>query len=82
MMTLVFFLEEPSAEEMLKGMLPKILPDCVVPRFVVFEGKQDLDKQLERRMKLWKAPNSRFFCHARPRFRGLPGNQADPVGQM
>jgi hypothetical protein len=61
MMTLVFFLEEPSAEEMLRGMLPKILPDLVVPRFVVFEGKQDLEKQLERRMRLWKAPNSRFF---------------------
>ena len=46
---------------MLRGVLPKILPDHIVPKFVVFEGKQDLEKQLERRMKLWKAPNSRFF---------------------
>ena len=61
MMTLVFFLEEPSAEEMLKGILPKLLPDQVVPRFIVFEGKQDLEKQLGRRLKLWRAPNSRFF---------------------
>ena len=61
MMTLVFFLEEPSAEEMLKGILPKILPDRVVPRFIVFEGKHHLEKQLGRRMKLWRAPNSRFL---------------------
>jgi len=61
MMTLVFFLEEPSAEEMLKGILPKILPHEVMPRFVVFQGKQDLEKQLIRRLKLWRAPNSRFL---------------------
>jgi hypothetical protein len=61
MMTLVFFLEEPSAEEMLKGILPKFLPDHVFPRFIVFEGKHDLEKRLQQRMKLWRAPNSRFF---------------------
>lgn len=31
MMIIAFLLEEPSAEEMLKGILPKILPDHVVP---------------------------------------------------
>jgi hypothetical protein len=61
MMTLVFFLEEPSAEEMLKGILPRILPQEVTQRFVVFQGKQDLEKQLIRRLKLWRTPNSRFF---------------------
>lgn len=61
MMTLVFFLEEPSAKEMLKGILPLILPDHVVPRFVVFEGKQDLEKQLVRKLRLWRTPNSRFI---------------------
>lgn len=61
MITLVFFLEEPSAEEMLKGILPKILPDYVVARFIVFQGKQDLEKQLVRRLKLWRAPNSLFL---------------------
>lgn len=61
MMTLVCFLEERSAEEMLKGILPKILPDCVVPRYVVFEGKQHLEKLLVRRMRLWKVPNSMFI---------------------
>ena len=60
-MTLVFFLEEPSAKEMLNGLLPNILPDNIQPRFVVFEGKQDLEKQLVRRMRLWRMPNCRFF---------------------
>jgi hypothetical protein len=61
MITLVFFLEEPSAREMLIGVLPKILPDHIVPRFVVFEGKQDLEKQLVRKLKHWRSPNSKFF---------------------
>lgn len=42
MTTLVFFLEEASAKEMLHGILPKILPEHVVQRFIVFEGKQEL----------------------------------------
>lgn len=58
---LVFFLEEPSAREMLKGYLPKILPDNVYPRYVVFEGKQDLEKQLEKRMRGWCVPDSLFI---------------------
>ncbi len=41
MRTLVFFLEEASAREMLKGLLPRFLPSDVESRFVVFEGKQD-----------------------------------------
>ena len=61
MIRLVFFLEEPSAEEMLKGILPKILPDHVEPRFIVFEGKQDLEKQLPKRMRHWRMANSRFI---------------------
>lgn len=61
MMTLVFFLEEPSAKEMLQGILPKLLPEHVTPRFIIFEGKQDLEKQLIRKMKGWNTPNSRFI---------------------
>lgn len=61
MMTLVFLLEEPSAREMLQGILPKLLPDDVRPFFIVFNGKQDLEKQLVRKMKLWNKPNSRFI---------------------
>jgi hypothetical protein len=61
MTTLVFFLEEPSAKEMLHGILPKILPEHILPRFVVFEGKQDLEKQISRKLQLWKQPDSWFI---------------------
>ncbi len=61
MITLVFCLEEPSAKEMLRGLLPKLLPDDVTPRFVVFKGKQDLEKQLVKRLRGWRKPNSRFI---------------------
>lgn len=59
-MSLVFFLEEPSAREMLKGLLPRILPCVVVTKYVVFEGKQDLKKNLVRRLRGWRAPDSIF----------------------
>ncbi len=61
MRQLVFFLEEPSAKAMLEGLLPRILPNEVTPRFFVFEGKQDLEKQLERRLRGWCQPNSAFI---------------------
>jgi len=60
MRTLVLFLEEPSAQAMLEGLLPRVLPPGVELRFIVFEGKQDLEKQLVRRLSLWLAPNSLF----------------------
>lgn len=53
MKTVVFCLEEPSAKAMLEGVLPRLLPD-ITARFLVFEGKQDLHKQLERKIKLWQ----------------------------
>lgn len=58
---LVFFLEEPSAEDFLKGLLPAILPIKITPHFIVFEGKQDLEKQMTRRLRGWLRPNSRFI---------------------
>jgi len=58
---LVCFLEEPSAREMLEGVLPRILPEDVYVKYVVFEGKQDLEKQVERRLRLWQKPDSLFL---------------------
>ena len=46
---------------MLKGVLPRILPEDVYVYYVVFEGKQDLEKQVERRLRLWKKPDSVFL---------------------
>lgn len=60
MKQLVFFLEEPSAREMLSGLLPKILPKSIFPRFVVFEGKQDLEKRLPIRLRAWQQPETTF----------------------
>ncbi len=58
---LVCLLEEPSAREMLKEILPRIVPDEVIVKYLVFEGKQDLEKQLERRLKNWQQPDSMFL---------------------
>ena len=60
MTQLVVFLEEPSAREMLCGLLPRLLPQTVGFRCVVFEGKQDMEKRLPRKLRAWQTPDSRF----------------------
>lgn len=60
MSEIVFFLEEPSAEAMLEGLLAKILPDGTHHRCIVFEGKQDLEKQLTRRIRGYRVPGAKF----------------------
>lgn len=59
---LVFFLEERSAREMLKNFLPRILPELnnIAVRYVVFEGKQDLERQLRRKLRGLCVPDTRF----------------------
>ena len=61
MKTIVFFLEEPSAREMLAGILPRILPDEMQIRYVVFQGKQDLEKNLKAKLRGWMQPDSIFI---------------------
>lgn len=58
---LVFFLEEISAKVMLEGLLPRILPQQVIYKCIPFEGKQDLQKQLEKRLRGWQQPNTAFI---------------------
>lgn len=53
-MHIEFFLEEPSAEEALKHILPKILSDKVDCYYHVFEGKHDLLKELPKRLKTYR----------------------------
>lgn len=60
MTELVFLLEEESAEVMLKGLLPRILPTEIIPRFITFEGKQDMEKQLTKRIRGYRNPRARF----------------------
>lgn len=70
---IVFLLEESSAEALLFAMLPRLLPPSVGYRCMVFEGKQDLEKQMVRRMRGYNVPGARFVvlrdqdaadCHA------------------
>jgi hypothetical protein len=60
MRRLVFFLEEPSARAMLNGLLPRLLPAGWLVIYVVFEGKQDLEKQLPRKLQAWRLPGCEF----------------------
>ncbi len=57
----VFFLEELSARAMLEGLLPRIMPQSVDVRYIVFEGKQDMEKQLVRRMRGYRNANAHFI---------------------
>ena len=60
MKTIVFFLEEPSAREMLAGVLPWVLPENIQIRYIVFQGKQDLEKNLKKKLCGWRMPDSIF----------------------
>lgn len=61
MRELVFFLEEASAKAMLEGLLPRLLDPSVQTRLIAFEGKQDLEKQLTKRMRGYLNPHARFL---------------------
>ena len=61
MRTLVAFLEEPSAAVLLKVVLAKLLPDDVMLKCVHFQGKQDLERNLERKMRGWLTPDTMFL---------------------
>lgn len=52
MKSLVFFLEEYFDRAMLEELLPRLLPDGWLVRYIVFEGKQDLERQLPRKLRL------------------------------
>ncbi len=62
MMTLLCLLEEKSSKEMLSVLLPKITSRKDI-NFILraFEGKQDLQKKIGKRLKGWNVPNTRFL---------------------
>jgi hypothetical protein len=57
---LVFLLEEPSAAELLKGVMRRLAGNITV-HYLIFQGKQDLEKQLVRKLRGWLLPNSHFL---------------------
>ena len=61
MRELVFLLEEASAQAMLEGLLPKLLPEGITVRYLVFEGKSDLEKQLVRKVRGYRNPEAQFI---------------------
>ena len=61
MKQLVLFLEEASAKAALEGLLPRLLPKNVFVRYVVFEGKTDLEKQIIKRLQAWIHPETAFI---------------------
>ena len=61
MKEIVFLLEEESAKAMLEGLLPRILDTQISFRFIPFEGKQDLEKQLVKRIRGYQNPHARFI---------------------
>ncbi|MBU2738129.1 DUF4276 family protein [Acidithiobacillus concretivorus] len=61
MSELVFLLEEPSAKAMLESLLPRMLNAGVTFRCIPFEGKQDLEKQLMRKIRAYQNDQARFI---------------------
>ncbi len=61
MKELVFFLEERSAKALLDALLPRMLDSSINHRTIAFEGKQDLERQLTRRLRGYQNPNARFL---------------------
>ena len=60
MSTLVCLLEEPSAKVLLEGVLPRLVPEGVLVRYLVFEGKQDLERNVTRKLRAWRLPETQF----------------------
>lgn len=58
---LVFLLEEESAKAMLESLLPRILNPEIKVRLIPFEGKQDMEKQMTKRMRGYVNPDARFI---------------------
>ncbi len=61
MRELVFLLEEASAKAMLETLLPRILHADIWPRYISFEGKQDLERQMGKRLRGYINPQARFI---------------------
>lgn len=61
MSTLVALVEEPSAALFLKAVLPSVLPAEVQLQTIAFQGKQDLERGLVRKLRAWMRPDSKFL---------------------
>jgi Domain of unknown function (DUF4276) len=60
-MTEIFFLlEERSMAEVLKHLVPPLVPQNVICHFIPHEGKKDLEKSIPRKLRALKNPDVKF----------------------
>lgn len=59
-MKLIFMLEERSMDELLKGILPRILPEGVGFLTIPHDGKRELELSLHRKLRAWNEPDVAF----------------------
>lgn len=61
-MRLIFMVEEPSMQELLKEILPKILPANFDPPIIIpHNGKSDLAKSIPIKLKAWQNEEDKFI---------------------
>lgn len=63
MRTLLFLLEELSAKDLLQVLVPRLLgpaSERVCCTYLTFEGKQDLERNIGRKIRGWRAPDTKF----------------------
>jgi len=53
-------LEDASMTELLRSLLPRILPGHVPFQLITHEGKNNLDASLPRKLRAWRDPDARF----------------------
>jgi hypothetical protein len=58
---LVLFLEEKSAKIFIQGIIERIPGEKVEVKYIVFDGKNDLDKNIEKRMRGYLNPDANFI---------------------
>lgn len=63
MKNLVFLLEERSAKECLENVVRRLLEgrDDIVPYYIPFEGKCDLERNVEGKIRYWANPAETIF---------------------
>lgn len=63
MTKVIFLLEESSMEHLLRGLLPRLLPDTVEGQdwqLIPHSGKSDLERSIPRKLKAWREPGVHF----------------------
>lgn len=61
MKELVFLVEGRAEKDFLDTLLPRLLPEGLLHRVIPFEGKQDLERQMHKRIRGYLNPTARFI---------------------